>query len=202
MNLLCRVLLRATLMNCLVAASAAAQMQQPPTQARPELDIAFTYTAQHSNTTAGHGFWMQGGSAQLSSTVYRGLGVVADVTTTRASRINGTGVNLTLVTTTFGPRYTFTLPAGGGSARSWEIFGEAMGGIANGLDSAFPSTTGVQTNGGGAALQIGGGADYSLTRHFAVRVAQAHWVRTYAPNAYSGAQNSVSVATGVVLRIP
>lgn len=203
MTVLCRALLGAMLVPGLVAVSAHGQMQQLPTQTRPELDVALTYTAQRGNTTGGNGFWMQGGGAQLSSTMYRGLGVVADVATTRASNIHGTGVNLTLVTATFGPRYTFVLPARRGSSHQLRLFGEALGGIANGMDSVFPSAAdGVQSNATGKALQVGGGADLTMTRHLALRLVEAHWVRTWMPNAYTGAQNNLISGAGIVLRIP
>ena len=167
-----------------------------------ELDFSFTYTAQRSNTTGGNSFWLQGGNAQIAGTMYHGLGVVADVTATRASKINATGVNLTLVSTTFGPRYTWALPVHKTSARQLRFFAETMGGIVNGLDSAFPDPSGVQSNAEGTALQVGGGVDLTLSRHFALRLMQAHWLRTWIPNAYTGAQNNFTTGAGIVFRIP
>jgi len=167
-----------------------------------EVDFAFTYTAQRSNTTGGHSFWMQGGNAQIVGTLYRGLGAVADVTATHVSKINGTNVSLTLVSTTFGPRYTWAVPASKNSSRQLRFFGEATGGIVNGLGSAFPDPSGVQSNATGTALQIGGGADLTVSRHFAVRLFQAHWVRTWMPNAYTGAQNNFTTGAGIVFRMP
>lgn len=178
-----------------------AQQAARPTSSH-EVNFAFTYTAQRGNTTGGSNFWMQGGGAQIAGTIYRGIGVVADVTATRVSKINGTGVNLTLVTTTFGPRYTWALPVSRSSSRQLRFFGEVTGGIVNGLDSAFPNPSGVQSNATGTALQVGGGADLTVSRHFALRLMQAHWVRTWMPNAYTGAQNNFTTGAGIVLRTP
>lgn len=204
MMMLLRLIGKATLIAGLVllAAPVLVAQQAPHLQQSHEVDFVFTYTAQHSNTTGGHRFWMQGGNAQIVGTIYRGLGAVADVTATRVSKINGTNVNLTLVTTTFGPRYTWALPASRNSSRQLRLFGETTGGIVNGLDSAFPDPSGVQSNATGTALQVGGGADLTVSRHFALRLVQAHWVRTWMPNAYTGAQNNFTTGAGVVLRIP
>lgn len=195
MNMMYRTILGAAL------AALSAQAQQLHADTRPELDVAFTYTAQRGNTTGGNAFWMQGGNAQISSIMYRGLGVVADATATRVSRMNGTGVNLTLITTTFGPRYTITLPSHRSSSHQLQIFGEATGGIVNGLDSSFPSSAGVQSNAGGTAVQVGGGADLTVSRHVALRLIQVHWLRTWMPNAYTGSQNNVTAGAGVIVRI-
>lgn len=169
---------------------------------RSELDFALAYTAQSSQTTGGNSFWMQGGNAQIVGTFYHGLGVVADVTATRASKINGTNVNLTLVATTFGPRYTWVLPARPGSSHRLRLFGETTGGIVNGLDSVFPDPAGAQSNAEGTALQVGGGADLTLSKHLALRLIQAHWVRSWMPNGYTGAQNNFTTGAGIVFRLP
>lgn len=204
MAMLLRSIRKATLTVGLLLPAAPVMVAQQVTHSPQshEVDFVFTYTAQRSNTTGGHSFWMQGGNAQIVGTLYRGLGAVADVTATRVSKMNGTNVSLTLVATTFGPRYTWAVLASKNSLRQLRFFGETTGGIVNGLDSAFPDPSGVQSNATGTALQVGGGADVTLSRHFGVRLLQAHWVRTWMPNAYTGAQNNFTTGAGIVLRIP
>lgn len=167
----------------------------------PELDLAFTYTAQRSNLTAGSSFWAQGGSAELSATVYHGFGLAANVSGTHSGSISSSGVGLTMVTTTFGPRYTWSRSLHQGSERRINLFGEALIGIVNGLDSVFPSTNGPQTTANNLALQIGGGADWNLTRHLAIRPVQAAWLRTQLPNGGSNVQNNLQLSAGIVFRI-
>lgn len=166
-----------------------------------ELDFAFTYNAQHSNTTGGNSFWLQGGSAEIAGTFYRGLGAVADITATHASNIESDGVDLTLITATFGPRYTWALPLRRKSSRQVRLFGEALGGFVNGINSVFPSTTGAQSEANDLAFQIGGGADLLLSRHLALRVIQAHWLSTRLPNGASNVENNLQLGAGIVFRI-
>ncbi|MGA8938619.1 MAG: hypothetical protein WB439_05575 [Acidobacteriaceae bacterium] len=170
--------------------------------AHPELDFAVTYNAQWSNLTTGANFWMQGGSAEVSATGYRGLGLSANVTGTHATHISPSGVNLTLVTATFGPRYTWSLPVHTNTERRFHLFGEALVGAVSGTDSVFPSPSGARLSASSLALQIGGGADLTLSRHLAIRVLQASWLRTQLPNGTTGVQNNLLLGAGIVLRIP
>jgi hypothetical protein len=88
-------------------------------------------------------FWSQGGAAELADTLYRGLGIAVDVDRTHASDINSSGVDLTLVTATFGPRYTWTAPAKS-YAHDLQFFGQGLIGRANGRDSVFPTPYGAE----------------------------------------------------------
>jgi len=168
----------------------------------PELDLAITYSAQRGNLTSGENFWAQGGGAELTATVYHGLGITANVTGTHAANINSSGVGLTLVTATFGPSYTWAVPVHRNSRRQMRFFGESLIGIVNGVDSVFPDPSGAQSDAVGLALQIGGGADLNLSRHFAVRLFQADWLRTQFPNGTTNVQNNLQLDTGIVFRFP
>lgn len=169
-----------------------------------DVQVAFTYDTQLANQVPSPGvnqFLPQGGSARISGTYYRGLGVVADITGTHASPTNTNGVGLTLITATFGPSYTWTFPPRVGSKRSWSLFGEGLVGEANGIDSVFPASTGAMTEANSLALQIGGGADLRLSNWIGVRLLQADWLRTYLPNGTTGVQNSLQLGAGIVLHI-
>ena len=89
-----------------------------------------------------------------------------------------------------------------GSVKGFNLFGQALIGIAQGLDSAFPSPMGAQSDVQAFALQIGGGADFRLSRHFAVRALQVDWLRTQFPNGGSNVQNNLRLGAGVVFRFP
>src|ERR1700722_20132102 len=73
-----------------------------------EVNVAVTYNAMRGILISGSSFWQQGGGVDLSATFYHGFGAVANIAGARVSNINGTGVNLTMVTELFGPRYTWT----------------------------------------------------------------------------------------------
>ena len=182
----------------LVPAGSTAQQKAQP----PEIDLALTYSAQHGNLTSDKSFWAQGGSAELTATFYRGLGIAANVTGTHAANISSSGVGLTLVTTTFGPTYMWEIPHHRNSPGQWRFLGESLIGIANGAGSVFPDPSGAQSQANGLALQIGGAADLDLSTHFAVRLLHADWLRTQLPNGTTNVQNNLQLDAGIVFRFP
>jgi len=165
-----------------------------------EVDLAVTYTVQHSNLVSNPTFWQQGGSVELSTQTYRGLGIAANITGTEVGSAANSGVGLNMLTTTFGPRYTWYKPTGASRERSLAVFGQGLIGEAHGWNSYFPSASGSQTDYNSFALQVGGGVDIGLSRHFAVRAIQADWLRTEFPNSTTNVQNSFRLAAGIVLR--
>ena len=168
--------------------------------AQPEIDLAITYSAQHGDQTSDEGFWAQGGGAELTATFYHGLGIAANVTGTHAANISSSGVGLTLVTTTFGPTYTWVPRRE--SQKQLRLLGESLIGIANGAGSVFPDPSGAQSDASSLALHLGGGADLNLSRHFAARLLHADWLRTQLPNASTNVQNTLQLDTGIIFRFP
>ena len=170
--------------------------------AHPELDLAVTYSAQRGTAVGGSSFWAQGGSAELSATVYHGLGGAMDIAGNRASNISPSGVGLTMITTTFGPRYTWSHTLRGEFQKRISLFGQTLIGEAHGLDSTFPSPAAAQSDANVFALQTGGGVDLAFSRHFAIRPLEANWLRTQFPNGASNIQNSLRFGSGLVFRLP
>lgn len=162
---------------------------------RPEVDLAFTYTAQRSNLTPGQFFWRQGGTLELSAEAHHGLGIAMNIAGSEASNILGTGISLHTLTTTFGPRYTL-------HHRKLAIFGQGLIGESHAWNSFFPEATGPLADFNTLALQVGGGLDLHVRRHMAVRFIQADWVRTEFPNATTNVQNDLRLGAGVVFRFP
>ena len=162
-----------------------------------EVDVAVTYNAMRSSLIAGGSFWQQGGGVDLSATFYHGFGAVANNAGARGSNITRTGVNLTMVTELFGPRYTWTTKSG-----RVAIFGQELIGEANGLDSVFTSPQGALSSSNSLALLSGGGMDIRLSKHLAVRALEAGWLRTQLPNAGSNVQNILTLGGGAVFRLP
>lgn len=179
--------------------------QAPATASAPghqEVDLAVTYTVQHSNLVSNPTFWQQGGSVELSTQTYRGFGIAANIAGTNVGDAANSGTGLTMVTAAFGPRYTWYRPTGAGRKRSLAVFGQGLIGEAHGFNSYFPTVAGSLTDYNSFALQVGGGVDIGLSRHFAVRAIQADWLRTQFPNSTTNVQNTFRVAAGIVLRLP
>lgn len=158
-------------------------------------DLAITYDASRANIVPGNNFWMQGGSMQIHDQFWRGLGVVADVAGLHTGNVPGTGVGLSLVTATFGPRYTWSF-----AHQHYSFFGQVLAGEANGFDSVFPTATGTENSAHGLALEVGGGMNVPLSGHLAIRAFEADWLRTQLPNGSTGVQNSLRVGAGFVFK--
>ena len=167
-----------------------------------EVDLAVTYTEQYSNLVSTPTFWHGGGNIEASAQWYRGFGLAANIAGTQTGNAADSGVGLSLVTATFGPRYTFYHPMGTDRKRSLAIFGQGLVGSAWGFDSYFPSSTGATREAASLALQVGGGVDLGLTRHLGIRVLQADWLRTQLPNGTTNVQNTLRLGAGIVFRIP
>ena len=166
-----------------------AQTQQPG-----RLDLAVTYTGERSlKANTGENFWMQGGSIQMGANVWHGWGIAADVTGTHAGSIGSSGVPVSLVTTSFGPRYRWH------ADRTLSLYGQGLIGEANGFRSVFPAQAGAQSGSNSFALQTGGGIDYKLSDRVALRVLDAAWLRTQLPNSTDNGQNNLRLGAGVVI---
>lgn len=159
------------------------------------LDVALTYDASQANIVPGNNFWLQGGSVQVHARFWAGWGVVADVAGLQTGNVQGGGVGLSLVTATFGPRYTRSI-----AHRRYAVFGQVLVGEVNGFDSVFPTANGVESSANGLALKTGGGVNVGLSRHVAVRAFEADWLRTQLPNGTTGVQNNVRVGAGMVFK--
>jgi hypothetical protein len=183
---------------CMLLFSAAGTLHaQALAQAQPpRLDVSVTYAAERSlKANTSQNFWMQGGSIELGANVWHGWGIAADITGAHASSIGTSGVPLSLVTATFGPRYRWH------ADRRLSLFGEGLIGEANGFRSIFPTPAGSQPEANGFAAQIGGGIDYKLSDRFAIRVLDAAWSRTQLPNSTDNVQNTLRLGAGFVLRV-
>ena len=167
-----------------------------PAQVQPgSLDVAVLYTADGSNRIPTQHLWMQGGSLQVHGQFWHGLGVVADVMGEHTSNMARSDVGLDLVTATFGPRYTWQP-----EQHKYALFGQVLVGEANALHSVFPAQGGATDSDNSLALKVGGGLNYWLSRHFAVRAFEADWVRTQLPNGSTNLQNYLQLGAGIVLR--
>jgi hypothetical protein len=171
------------------------------------VDIGVTYVAERAKiaSVSCGCFWLQGGSADGAVTLYRGLGVAVNFAGEHSSNI-ASGVDLNKFSLVAGPRYT--LETGRwtthifGSKHASSVFGEALFGYARGFDSLFPSSTGgTKTSARSIAMQIGGGLNVGLTKHFGLRAFEVDYVRTSLPNNSADTQNDLRLAIGVVYHI-
>ena len=154
-----RIILRTLLLTGVATVTTALNGQASRSH---EVDLALTYDALHNSINGGGSFWQQGGKLELSAEFYHGLGIAMSVGGAHVSNIHGSGVDLTTVTTVFGPRYTWSTPSG-----RIALFGQGLIGEAYGLNGVFPSTAGALSTYNTFALQTGGGVDWRMSWHFA-----------------------------------
>lgn len=183
----------------LMLAASIASAAQPASQAvpaAPSLNVALTYNATLSNLVTSSRFWMQGAGAQIEGRFYGGWGAVADISGMHIANMNSTGAGLDMVTATFGPRYTWS-PA---HAR-YQIFGQALAGVANGFNSVFPGPLTAETTANSLAVKAGGGINLQLKPRYALRLFEADYLRTQMPNSTNNGQNNFQLGAGVVMRL-
>lgn len=160
-------------------------------------DVAVTYTAQHSLKAAtNQGFWTAGGSLEVGVPVFHDLGPAINVTGSHAGSMGSSGVPLSLVTVTVGPRYRMRV------SNRVSVYGEALVGLARGFQSLFPDANQLAPNTRAVsfALQAGGGVDYQLSHAFALRPVSIAYVRTQLPNGTNNTQNSLQLGAGLSWR--
>lgn len=182
------------LLGAVITAAASAQnAQQPSASNGNALTMAVEYNAVHANGASTGGFWMNGASLDLHGQIWHHWGLAAVITGDRTGSINGTGVGLSLVTATFGPRFTC-------SHKKTAAFGQFLFGGARGFDGVFPSVPSAVSKAGSLAVQAGGGVDLNLRPHLALRALEVDWLHTQLPNGEASEQNDLRLGAGVVIR--
>lgn len=159
------------------------------------LEVAVDFQAMRANTVPGANFWTQGGGVQAAARITRHWGLSADFSGQHTGTMPGSSAGLDLITVLFGPRYTLTLPH-----RRFRIYGQALGGAAHGSNSVFPHSQGTTSSASGVAMLVGGGVDYPISRHLAVRALDAAWLRTTFLNGTTTVQNNLRLGAGLVFR--
>lgn len=196
-----RILLLASLLAA-VPQSLAAQADSHARLKPIAFDLALSYNAEYARVAPDtcNCFWMQGGAAEFSATLWKGWGVSAQ---TGFNVLPGYAPGLDLKKFDFmaGPRYLHRVYALKGSkARTLDLFGEGLFGGAHAYNGAFPSAAGLSQTATSFSLAAGGGADLNLGRSLAWRLFQADYVRTTMPNNYSNTQNDLRLGAGLVIR--
>jgi outer membrane protein OmpA-like peptidoglycan-associated protein/opacity protein-like surface antigen len=150
--------------------------------------------------------WMHGGSASVAYNLNNWLGVVADFGGFRVTRSGPGGGGIVsadgnVFSYLFGPRLSFRHDRftpfvqalfGGASASQVTLSGCTVNCASLAADDTFTMTA-------------GGGVDFKVSRHFALRLFQAEYLMTRFPNASTNTedkatQNDVRLSAGIVWR--
>ena len=163
---------------------------------RTPLEVSFAYSYLRSNANPGQCgcFNLNGGNAEAALHLYRGFSAVADFTGESTASVNNGGQGLSLISFTFGPRFSFAFH------RRFAPFAQGLFGAVHGFNSYFPVTAGPTNAATDFAMIAGGGFDLRIVRHIAIRPIEADYFLTRLPNGINGAQNNLRLSAGIVLR--
>jgi opacity protein-like surface antigen len=170
-----------------VALGVAAQAQEVTT---PKFEVGANYSWLHVNS-ANYDYQRtgNGGSGYFEYNMTKTLGLVADFGGYANTRV---GIDDKLLTYLFGPR--FNLRRGNWTPYAQFLFG---GGY------VFNNHYGISQSQNAFATAAGGGLDYNLTKHIALKPIQVEYVMTQikAANGFGSHQNDVRYSAGVVFRV-
>jgi len=161
------------------------------------LEVSFAYSFLRGNANPGQCgcFNLNGGNAEAALHLYRRFSAVADFTGENTASVNNGVRGLSLLAITAGPRISFAFH------RRFVPFAQGLFGVVHGFNSYFPVTAGPTGAATDFAMIAGGGFDFHITQHLAIRPIEADYFLTRLPNEVNGAQNNLGLSSGVVLRI-
>lgn len=174
----------------LVCAGALSAQEAPTT---PRFEVGVTYSGVHLNAANNNGQRTgNGGSGSFEYNINRYLGVVADVGGYANTK---SGVEDTLLTYMFGPRLNLRRNRFNPYVQTLFGGGYAWSGPSNNNQNAF-------------TFAVGGGLDYTVTRHIAIKPVQVEYLRNEfnsaklgdSTSSFGNHQNGVRYSAGIVFR--
>jgi len=189
-----------------------AQQVTAPAKTLPtphSIDVGVTYSAERTQLVPNSSpFWLQGGGADGSYNLWKGFGIAAGITGDRISNyVPGFDVNK--LAYLGGPRYTFTTGLGKTSMEHfvaadrfhYQLFAQGLFGGVHAFSGFFPAPGGSISSASSFELQLGGGVNLLLTKHYGVRLFEADYVRTGLPNNASNTQDDLRLSAGVTYHL-
>jgi len=192
----CTKLALVLLATSLVGSSAAFAQWSPDNPeniSRLNGSAGFNYIRANAPPAGCDCFGLTGGFASAGFHIKDWLSIEAEVTGEHANDISKLGQDLTLYTFAGGLKYQH-------NGRRFVPFAKALVGGAHGGGSYFPTSTGSSPSANSLALQGGGGVDFLLNDHLAIRVVNIEYLRTWLPNGSTNEQNQLMTGAGIVYR--
>ena len=159
-------------------------------------EAALSYTYVHTNAPPnGCGcFSMNGGSGSFGFHFTHSFAAVADFSVVHAGNVDSTGLDLTLTSYLFGPRFSFR------PERRFVPYGQVLAGGVHASGGLTPTNASGGAAANAFAATVGGGLDIRVTHHLAIRPIQAEYYVTKLPNGVNDHQNNLRIDSGVVIR--
>src|SRR6267154_4474478 len=159
----------------------------------PKLDVfvGYSYFRDNPSTSGVSSFNLHGGSASVAYNAKNWLSGVADFGGYHANNILGSGIDGTLSTYLFGPRFSYRRHA------RFTPFAQTLFGVAHTGGSGF----GISSTSNAFAASFDGGVDVRLFHRVSFRPAQVEYLLTRFPETTTSreTQNNLRVSTGFVV---
>jgi opacity protein-like surface antigen len=186
--------MNSTLCVSLLAVASWSTVSAYAQESAPKVDVfaGYSYVQANPGVTGVDSFHLHGGSASLAYHITGWLGGVGDFGGYTNGNILNTHTSGTFSTYLFGPRVSYRHYA------RITPFGQVLFGAAHANAAAF----GTASTQNAFAMTVGGGVDYKLLDHFAIRPLQAEYLMTRFGEGTLGTrtQNNLRVATGFLFR--
>jgi len=162
-------------------------------QTQPSNEIALDYTYVHTNAPPGGCgcFSMNGGSGSYAYHFGPEFAAVIEVGAVHASKIDATGLDLTLTSFLGGPRFYYRRP----TAR-FVPYGEVLLGAVRATGGLAPANAGGAHSAAVFGSALGGGVELNVSRRMTLRVVQVDYFVTTFNNQVDGHQNNLRVSAG------
>jgi opacity protein-like surface antigen len=185
------------ILGAMVTSGIAAYAQEATTPLfETGLDYTFTRVNPGGNLTS---YTANGGSGFVEYNLNHVVGLVADLGGNYIGNVNGFPIDNTTFTYLFGPRFNWR------RSRLTLYVQTLVGGarFSNAYDPQSPTPVlGVSENTFAAA--IGGGVDFRLTDHLAIKPIQVDYLMTQLPSTFANVnevQNNLRYSAGIVFRL-
>jgi opacity protein-like surface antigen len=163
-------------------------------ESAPKVDVfaGYSYVQANPGVTGVDSFHLHGGNASVAYNITSWLGGVADFGGYTNGNILNTHTSGTFSTYLFGPRVSYR------HYSRITPFGQVLVGVAHANAAAF----GTASTQNAFSMTAGGGVDYKLFDHFAIRPFQAEYLMTRFGEGTLGTrtQNNLRVSTGFLFR--
>lgn len=161
-----------------------------------EVSLGYTYVRAKTVVAAGCCFNMNGGSLSVAFRANNWLSLVGDFGAYYQGNVLNTGLTLSVFPYTFGPRISLR------KSKRFTPYVQALfgGGHAGGTTytRSFHIGSAPPIPRNAFAMELGGGIDANVSRHFAIRLAQVDYLFTNFPDGATNQEHNLRVTTGLV----
>jgi peptidoglycan-associated lipoprotein len=162
---------------------------------RAEAALAYTYVHTNAPPNGCGCFSMNGGSGSFAFHFTQRFAGVADFGAVHAGNVDSSGLDLTLISYLFGPRYSFHTPG-----TRLIPYAQVLVGAVHASGGLTPTNSSGTASSNAFAATVGGGVDLKLTHHLTIRPIQAEYFVTKLPNGVNDHQNNLHISSGLVFR--